>query len=145
MNSPSKVGLGVGIIVENSHQQIMMMQRKSQHGRGRFSIPGGLVEPGERLQDAALRELREETGLIAQELHFLGITNNLNTFQQEGVHVASVIFYTQHFTGTLCLNEPEKHDALQWYALNDLPLPLFEASELALDLLWDRPAMAQEF
>lgn len=38
---------------------------------GRYSLPGGLVEPGETLAEAALRELREEVGVEAEVLRFL--------------------------------------------------------------------------
>ena len=39
---------------------------------GRYSLPGGLVEPGETLAEAALRELREEVGVEAEIIGFLG-------------------------------------------------------------------------
>ncbi len=38
---------------------------------GRYSLPGGLVEPGETLAEAALRELREEVGIEAEMIGFL--------------------------------------------------------------------------
>src|SRR5215212_9181800 len=38
---------------------------------GRYSLPGGLVEPGETLAEAALRELREEVGVEAEVIGFL--------------------------------------------------------------------------
>src|SRR5215211_4753444 len=38
---------------------------------GRYSLPGGLVEPGETLAEAALRELREEVGVEAEMIGFL--------------------------------------------------------------------------
>src|SRR3712207_9580280 len=39
---------------------------------GRYSLPGGLVEPGETLAEAALRELREEVGVEAEMIGFIG-------------------------------------------------------------------------
>lgn len=114
-----------------------MMKRKGQHGHGMYSIPGGAVDAGEGIEQAAQRELEEETGLVALNLKCLGITNNLTTYDMEGVHVASVIFYSKTFSGNLTLKEPSKHEELAWYPLSALPSPLFEASELALEMLWE--------
>ena len=49
-----------------------MIERATAPQRGRWSIPGGRVEAGERLTDALVREVREETGLEVVPGRFLG-------------------------------------------------------------------------
>lgn len=44
---------------------VLLVQRSKQPRLGMWSLPGGHIEPGERAVDAALRELTEETGLVA--------------------------------------------------------------------------------
>jgi 8-oxo-dGTP diphosphatase len=52
----------VGAVVMD-RDRLLLIQRGHEPAAGRWSIPGGRVHPGERLADAVLRELAEETGL----------------------------------------------------------------------------------
>lgn len=61
-NRPSAPQVGVGAVVIND-QRILLVKRKNAPKKGKWAIPGGLVELGESLQQAAQREVREETGL----------------------------------------------------------------------------------
>ena len=59
---PTAPIVGVGaVIVRNA--QALLIQRGNEPNRGRWSIPGGVLELGETLAEAAVREVREECGL----------------------------------------------------------------------------------
>ena len=49
------------VVVQSGH--VLMVERKARPGKGLLALPGGFVDPGEKLVDACLRELREETRL----------------------------------------------------------------------------------
>jgi ADP-ribose pyrophosphatase YjhB (NUDIX family) len=56
-------GVGALILRRNS---ILLVQRARDPLKGYWSLPGGLIEPGEKIADALTREVREETGLIVR-------------------------------------------------------------------------------
>lgn len=66
---PRRPLLGVSVAVFRSGR-VLLVRRAKPPFAGAFSLPGGLVEAGESLEDAALRELREETAVTAQIIAF---------------------------------------------------------------------------
>ena len=56
-----RVGVGA-VVIEDG--RVLLVRRGRQPGRGMWAIPGGLVELGETLQEAAEREILEDTGLV---------------------------------------------------------------------------------
>jgi 8-oxo-dGTP diphosphatase len=53
----------VGAVVHDQQGRLLLIQRAHDPGRGRWSLPGGRVEPGETDHSAVYREVLEETGL----------------------------------------------------------------------------------
>jgi len=59
----------VGIFIFNQSNELLLV--KSHKWPGKYVVPGGHVELGERLEDAAIREAKEETGLDIYDLKFV--------------------------------------------------------------------------
>ncbi|MCL4419771.1 NUDIX domain-containing protein [Patescibacteria group bacterium] len=60
------------VIVENEKQEILLVQRKNDPLKGKWSLPAGFVKYGEHPVSAALRELKEETRLSADYDYIVG-------------------------------------------------------------------------
>lgn len=131
MQSIERPKVGVGVIIENDKKEILIGKRKGSHSPY-FSIPGGHLEMGETFEEAAIKEVFEETGLKIEDPVVISVTNNLRTFQESGRHYISVILFADKFEGVPVVKEKDKCEGWQWCALNDLPQPHFDASEHAI-------------
>ena len=68
------VGVGA-IIIEGD--RVVLVKRANPPIQGQWSIPGGVLEVGEMVRDAAIREAREETGLIVDPGELLGVYDRI--------------------------------------------------------------------
>ena len=77
---PTRPLVGAGAVVHTG-SKVLLVKRKYPPNEGRWALPGGLVELGEGVQDAAVREEREYTGLkvvveglidVGTDIHLVG-------------------------------------------------------------------------
>ena len=77
-----------GIITKDG--KILLIKRKNEPFKGKWALPGGFVEYGERVEEAVLREIKEETGLDAKIKKLLGVYSDPN--RDPRGHTISIVF-----------------------------------------------------
>ncbi len=75
---------------------VLLAERAVPPGARCFSLPGGLVEPGETIREAALRELREETGVEAE---IVGFNDHVEVIERDREGRISAHFVVTSFVG----------------------------------------------
>ena len=131
MKTPVRAGIGIMILKDN---QVLLGKRHDDpekadsalHGEGSWTMPGGKVDFGETLNQAALRETLEETGLILNKdnLKLISVTDEI----QEDVHFITIGFLCEDFEGTPQILEPDEITEWHWFDINNLPEKMFSPS-----------------
>ncbi len=87
---PKRPVVGVGAIILDEGK-ILLEKRKNAPGRGKWSIPGGLVDLGEGIKQAVIREVKEETGLDVYEPRLVDVINYVSLGEKGAVRYHFVI------------------------------------------------------
>ena len=115
------IQVGASVILEDSQGRVLLQLRSDNHCWG---YCGGSIEVDERVEDAARRELFEETGLIAGELELFGVWSGpeLHYVYPNGDEVSNIdiVFLCRKFSGALKPQEGEV-EALRFFAADEIP------------------------
>jgi len=121
------VGVGA-VIIDGS--RVVLVKRAHPPIQGQWSIPGGMLEVGELVRDAAVREAREETGLIVESGDLLGVYDRVLPDAEGRVqyHYVLVDFLCRPVGGEL--RAASDAAEVRWFTWEELP-----ALKLAEDTL----------
>lgn len=114
-------------VIDNSGR--VLLQRRGD-AEGPWGLPGGAMELGETLEEAAVRETREETGLDVRPDELLGVyTGPLHTYANGDVVQSVVVMLTATQVGGELSADGKETVDLRCFPLDDLPMPLFGPHE----------------
>ena len=75
---PEQPIVGIGAIIVHG-DRVLLVRRATEPLQGEWSVPGGMLELGERLQDGVRREVLEETGLVVEPGEVLDVFDSIFT------------------------------------------------------------------
>ena len=125
-----RVGCGAFILREG---KLLLIQRRRAPEQGCWGLPGGKVDPYERVADAVRREVLEELGVVIRVGDILCVVDQIDL--EARTHWVAPTYYAEIEAGEPSVQEPQAHAACGWFALDALPSPLTVATETALRAL----------
>jgi 8-oxo-dGTP diphosphatase len=131
----------VGIILKKDNHVLLVKRRNTDWAAECWNFPGGLLEAGETFLQAAIRETREEVGVLVEPQNFRLV--HVLQVKKGGTNTKDIIgFYlaAEEWQGTPINNEPKRHSEIGWFAMDTLPKDVTEHAKQALHgLLKDIP------
>ncbi|MCK4952707.1 NUDIX hydrolase [Candidatus Bathyarchaeota archaeon] len=116
---PNQPIIGVGaVIIRNG--KLLLEQRKANPGRGKWSVPGGVVELGESSKQTVIREVKEETNLIVEEPTLIDVVNYIVLDEKRKVkyHFLIVEYFMKLKGGTL--KAADDAAELRWVSFDEV-------------------------
>ncbi len=96
---------GVGAVVLDAEQRVLLVRRGQEPLLGEWSLPGGALELGEPLEDGIRREVREETGLDVEPVEIVAVFDHIAHSEEDATrvrfHYVLVDYRCRHVGGTL--------------------------------------------
>lgn len=124
--SPGTVRVGVGCVLLDGKNRVLLGLRKGKHGGGTWAFPGGHLEVSESWEACAAREVFEETGLRLESGKFQldRVTNDVYQDVEQPKHYVTLFMkydgVVEVGPGEVVNKEPEKCERWEWVDLNSL-------------------------
>jgi 8-oxo-dGTP diphosphatase len=123
---PDRPLVGVGALIVHAGR-VVLIKRGHEPLKGEWSIPGGLLEIGETVRQAAEREALEETNLVVRATELLGVFDRIveDSDKRTCYHYVLIDFLCQKISGDL--HASGDADDAQWFTPDEVRgLPLAE-------------------
>ncbi len=114
------VRVGVGVAVCDEQDRVLLEKRSDC---GIWGLPGGRIEAGESINQAAVREIEEETGLTVKITRLIGVysepAERIVTYPDNIVHLVDIFLEAKVISGEL--TRSEESEELRFFHPSDLP------------------------
>jgi len=117
------------VYIEKNESYLLIHKKKKDLNEGKYLGVGGKIEPNETLEEALLRETKEETGLTLLDYQYRGVIY----FHSGDYHEIMHLYTSNNYVGEL---RPSSEGDLKWVLKSELKhLPMWEGDHYFLDYL----------
>ena len=131
--------IGACVLILDSEGKLLLLRRSDNN---RWGLPGGSMEPGETLAQAASREVQEEAGVTNLALKFLHVFSGPDLYHVypngDQAYIVTSAFCSHTFTGVACVADNENTE-IGFFPINKLPEDLSPPSKIILDYFLRNP------
>ncbi len=121
----SDIRIGCEAFIVRDDKLLLGMRGESTYGSGTWALPGGHLEPGERLDECIVREIKEEMDIEVplSAVSLIAITDDIQTdTDRQYVHVTFIVDIGD---ASPKIAEPDYCQEWRWFAAKDLPSTIF--------------------
>jgi len=130
---PDRPSVGVGAVLIHEGR-VLLIRRGKEPLRGRWVVPGGTVELGETLEEALVREIQEETGLLVRPRQVVAVFDRIQRVADRvDYHYVIVDYLCDYVAGEARAGSDAEAVAL----VAPADLPAYDLPEKALEVVLD--------
>ncbi len=111
-----------------NNQKILLIKRKHAPYKDKWAFPGGFTDMDETTEEAAKRELEEETGLIANDLIQIHTFSDVD--RDPRGRTISVVYYSEIINENVKIKAGDDAKEVSWFSLNSLPDLAFDHQKI---------------
>ena len=125
------IGVGVGAFIVNENNEVLLHKRAVPAEKDHWCIPGGRLEMFEKLEDAVIREVKEEIDVDVKIERIMGVCDHI--IEAEKAHWVAMSYLCKITNGEPKIMEPDKASEMRWFKLDNLPDKLTITTKKAVE------------
>jgi 8-oxo-dGTP diphosphatase len=133
------IGVSASFIIHDGKGRILLQKRgaNARDENGNWDVGGGAIEFGETINEAVVREIKEELCVVPLEIKFLTVYDAFRKHNGQKTHWIAIMHAVKVNPKEVKIGEPEKIEEISWFTSDKLPSPLhsqfWKSYQIALD------------